>query len=275
MADMTWSALTELQQWNAANLNAYFESIESGLNDLEGYAVQDYGIGYWNLDATIFLVKLDGTPDPTVRIDTPFPAVYTNKYVAFDDDTISATPHASPGTDGWAVVEDGTSPTANKLEISWSSGYTLGMTQSDRVAGIMICAESHVRWIVFQAPDQSGDYAPPWPSFAIQWKDSSNVWHTVGRTERFLDPSSLQGGGVTTDREQSVCFPVTIRTMLLPADVTGAVYGVRMVFTNYGLDNGDQSRVIIEDGSSPLPTVGSTKLAEGSITAFPIHAKVM
>ena len=273
MADMTWSSLTELQQWNATNLNAYFESIESGLNDLEGYAVQDYGIGYWNLDATISLVYNTGTPDPTVRIDTPFPALYTNKYVSFDDDTISATPHASPGTNGWAVVTDGTSPTANKLEISWSSGVTLGMGGASRVAGIMICAESHVRWVVTQSPTQDSVFSPPWPSFAIQWKDSSNVWHTVGRTERFLDPSSLAR---LTGTEKAVCFPVTIRTMLLPADVSGAVYGVRMVFANYGLVAGHQQLVIVIGSSyNHLVTSGSTKLAEGSITALPIHAKVM
>ena len=241
MADMTWSALTELQQWNATNLNAYFESIESGLNDLEGYAVQDYGIGYWNLDASLGLVKLTGTPDPTVRIDTPFPAVYTNKYVSFDDDTISATPHASPGTDGWAVVTDGTSPTANKLEISWSGGITLGMTGSERIAAVMICAETHVRWIKRSGPNTAdppvttdgAPVTPHWPAFAIQWKDSSNVWHTIGRTERFIDPSSF---GTRSGGDVPVCFPVTIRTLLVPTDVSGAVYGVRLVVTNYGLN---------------------------------------
>jgi hypothetical protein len=275
MADMTWSALTELQQWNAANLNAYFESIESGLNDLEGYAIQDYGLGYWNLDATLALTKLDGTPDPTVRIDTPFPAYYTNKYVAFDDDTISATPHASPGTNGWAVVEDGTSPTSNKLEISWSSGYALGMTQADRVAGILICAESHVRWIVVETAQLPLITAPHWPAFAIQWKDSSNVWHTVGRTERFIDPSCLRGDNANGITSKSICFPVTIRTLLLPTDVSDDVYGVRMVFTNYGVTADQAKRIYIQGITSTYSANVETKLAEGSITAFPIHAKVM
>lgn len=285
MADMTWSSLTELQQWNAANLNAYFQSIESGLNDLEGYAVQDYGIGYWNLDATIALVKLDGTPDPTVRIDTVFPTGFTNRYDVFGSHVMATDPHdtSSPDT-GWAVVDNFA---GTQLKVEWSGGYTLGMGGASRVAGIMVTAESHVRYVRQIAVDDNGTPntgKPHWVAFALQWKDSGGNWETIPKTERFIGTYSLQGhsytiGGGSDDAETVICFPFTLRTMLLPSDVDSAVYGVRLVVANFGSRTTEQQAFVANGNTTSATQLcnngGRTYLGEGSITAFPIHAKVM
>lgn len=284
MADMTWVALTELQQWNATNLNAYFESIESGLNDLEGYAIQDYGLGYWNLDSTLSLVYLDGTPDPTVRIDTVFPTGFTNRYDVFGSDTMATDPHdtVSPDT-GWAVVDNFA---GTQLKVEWSAGYELGMGGADRVAGIMVTAESHVRYLRQIAVDDNGTPntgKPHWVAFALQWKDSGGNWETIPRTERFIGSYSLEGGtaGVplSDDIYTTICFPFTLRTIVLPADVDDDVYGVRLVVSNFGSRTALQTAFVASSATTVASEIcnngGRTYLGEGSITAFPIHAKVM
>lgn len=269
MADFNWTYLTELQAWNATNLNAYFQEIEDGLNDIELYAIEDLALTTWHLGSG--LLTLDtASPDPSVRINTPSNS-YTNNYKKWNDDTV--------GDPGWAVVTNGTT----SATVEWSGGYSMGMANGDQVVGIMVCAEANVRWI--EMTSDGTNYPAAWVALAIQWKDSGGTWHTIAKTERFIDSWYLAeergwaGTGVLQADDVvfwALCFPFTIRTMVLPADVSGDVYGVRLVVSNYSGNttaSGGVNMNPVIGNTSAANSVEETYIGEFSITAFPVHAK--
>lgn len=273
MADFAWTLTAELDAWTLTNLQNYYQELEDGYNDLALYALDDLALNIWHLGDSLLSQLATSSPDPTIQIDTPFTS-FTNQYKLWNDDTVT-TRSATSANPGWAEVTDGTTA----LKVEWSGGLSLGMAGGDRTAGILVIAESNVRWMQFAETALSTWNQIYWSAFALQWKDSGGTWHTLEKTERFIDNYFLaQSNGFETIGEEewwAICFPFTLRTLIKASDVSGDVYGVRLVYTNFGGDTsgaGGQSMNTIL-GETISNNLATTYLGEGSITALPIHAE--
>jgi len=233
-----WSPVQEGTAVSSASLNTAFSSLSGYVNDLPATAPQAGAFTSAHLPSVVLETKSVRMGPAGVGTKT-----YTNVYGGYDDDTI--------GDPGWAIVQDVDSP-VNPLSFDFSSSYTLG---AGGVRGALVLANIHV--ISSQSPGTANNSQEEVMAvFAIQAKDSGGTWHTIAKTERYLNDETIATGGGNYEWKV-IRKDVAIRTLLTSSDIA-TLAGVRVVVS-----------VADNTAGATAPTI---TLQHGNLTAVVLRA---
>lgn len=228
-----WVPIAEGELVDGNNLTAKFDDLEVELNALEETSVMPYALHREHLNTTIVAAQraaLGGTTNHTY------------------DSTSEPYPGYGLAT-SWKVINaNGSIGTGTPLSVTFSPG--VDMSANAIVGGIVVLANVHLITIT-AATTLTRRYAAAF--FAIQYRVSGN-WYTLARTERYVSPDI----NYNSSGQLAIFKDVPIRTLILPADVTGKgneiVTDVRMV-------------VSVERGTAAIGPV-QVNLRQGALTAF-------
>jgi hypothetical protein len=271
MPDIAFTPLEDDDALNAASLNTPFTAIQAGINGIMEYglrrgALSRHHLGQVVMDAS--WMDQTATPQNTLHISGGGTHFYPQKgagYVA--------------GTDNLAdryVIGAGTGvPTYssdNVLQFDHAAGVLLGMSRSDRTAGILVLLN-----VEFDRVDSSADTTTG-AVVAIQFETTaaSGTWHTIDRTERYFSATSRAARQqpytspgtpyrwVSGNTDYRIDCDMALRTLIAPADITAA--GANPV-----TDGITGVRAVIA-----IPaTSGTIQLGRTQFTIVPLHAEVL
>lgn len=251
--------IDEGDAFTAASLNTPFSSLVATVNALPREALRARSLRDVHFSDGIVTDKTLATPVAPTGLVTEHD--YYNQYPGYNTDTFSETHSAAPwGTDQWEVVESGVK--ARKT----FTPLTLTMAGSG-VAGLYVLANLEVEWL--NDPHAQGAISSTQDelfavAIAIMWKDSTNTWRVLPRTERFYTFPVIEGLDSGTDADYARPFrDLAIRTLIKDADIDtgdGTIKGVQLVVATSA-----------EIGSDP----GASSVLECwqfGLTVIPLHA---
>jgi len=201
--------LAEGDSLTAASLNTPLDTIENEVNDLDYTAIRKESLHDQHL-ASMVITGGAGS----VSVGTAVHPVYTNNYSNY------------ASTAGWVVINDG----ATDLEVIFSTPVDLGDAD---VRGILVLLNglvTNIRDAGGGAVASSRYYAV----VAIQVRDTTGTYRTIGRTERFINSERMGAPQVAPFRD------VPIRAFITSADMgaTLTVDRVRAVVTTANWEGG-------------------------------------
>ena len=171
------------------------------------------------------------------------------------------------------MITDGTTP----LQIDFTATTKLGMTQTDKVAGLLVLLNVHLQHVQRTVQNTTTYFPACGAMVCIQWTPDGTHWLTIKRTERFqwartlqveagFSSDSSQRGAMTADDQQDVYVnqDIGLRTLILPADLPSPTQDIK----------GIRAAAAVWDAGVAPPTGSAVVLKEGNLSVIPIHAKV-
>lgn len=223
---VNFTRIAEGAAFTAASLNSRFTALKDHINALDPSDLQRYALGAEHVDDTVI-----GDPNSDIAGTIESQATgfrqYTNLYPGYNTDTYVDPPTGGSGNTEWNLVTDGT----RDAQLTWTR---IGLTSSSNPAGLLVLANVERVMINMNTIGGVADRAVS-VAFALMYRDSSDDWNIIPRTERFISGeivTSSDGAGGGSVNWVYGYHDVAIRCLITHVDAEipqGYIKGVQLV----------------------------------------------
>ena len=227
---LTWEPLEETDSVTDAGMDAILDPIVGAINDVESVYIKRHSLNNAHLPSSVVAYgsQVIGSSSGSY--------IFDNAYKDYDD--------ATTGDPGWQMISDG----VNDLEVI----KTVNMANTG-VRGILVMADIHLIEVV-RAVDSRYYYG----AFALQFKDSTGVWHHLARTERAVWSAAVVPYTGVGDVQLKSRINVPLRTFITDTDYADIISRVRVVCAS-------------SDHSAAGPAALNLTLSQGSLHIMAIQ----
>ena len=253
---MSFTKIDDGDSFAAATVDANFDTLRAHLNALPTSALDERALSSAHFTDGIIpgditkVVTVETGAATLTKIETIYPGTNTSTFVD--------PPGTGAGTTEWNLIKPG-AVVLRHVASPLSTGVALGMGGGkDGIAAYLVLANIEVRQVddVGQTPVEDSMAAV----FAVMYKDSTDAWNVIKRTERhFMQPVATAGVklNLVSYRDQA------IRTLIMASDITAGdtkIYGIQVV------------GAINLEPSAGVYNAHDLEYYQANLTVIPLHA---
>jgi hypothetical protein len=218
MADVTYDALEEGEEFNAVSLNTRFSPVTNAINVISADALD---AGALNSD---HLPSMDISGGQTKSITINPGGGASCRYTEADAKYVAS------GTNGFVTLDSNgaTGGTGSGGEVALAFAPTLDIS-STGAGGVLVLSNTVVQQIGNLGFSGAGPIRVM-AMFRLSVQDATGTWHPVHRTERFVQSGYNFNSIVGSGDQRPQMLDVPIRTLVVKSDLGGLdeVKGIRL-----------------------------------------------